>query len=472
MYYGEFSEWRRTKHLSSMILIIIMMMAMSCQPTDHQHRDNDKSTPGASELKAELKQAMMVDPQQLVVREASVVNMPKGGGFYDVVLAVDAHDSTQMIAVSVCKANQQPSACQDSEHLAATIKFGSEALLTDAHDQTLFKLKACVAQDYSLSAESRCGPEHTIIHTLPSGAQDAALLGYEIELNRLRQDFIAWDDKVKQTMSGFQNYIDQCQGGNERAKIAAETRMWILLGALMATFPLQPSAMSTPSSTSSEVDVAANDETKPIWEQFVSDFKQTIDVMDTSAITQATECAQSYNEQGKGGLSAMCSLAAAWAFKQKWDQLVQYKNIVNNIGNIALRLNKLRLDLQNFNLDFDLAGIANTMMPSTMGSPTQFVFNTTNAFMDLAATDVILPCGERQRQHNQMDLVFSQFINTSRATQCSLYTQIKNRRQALGLTPLPVDICVEIRTELKTELAKLQPPPSEGLDPPNVGEDP
>lgn len=451
------------------MIIAALGWSFGCLPAP---ADNVNPHQASAALKAELKGALKVDPAQLIVRSAQVVNMPKGGpgrGFYDVVLTVDAPSSTQLLAVSVCSGAD--ATCRQSEHLASTIKFGAEALGGPGTRDVRFKVRACVAGQYSLDAQQRCGPEYQLTAVLPAGSQDEILQGYAAELARLRQGFVQWDRRVKQTMAEFQQNVDKCDDELAKKQEADKTRVWLTIGTLLASVPLQPSAMAAPDPMGEDgvsVEGAADADE---WSSMVAEFEAGMSVLDTSVIQKAQVCAQRNQQNGRGELAAMCSVAALWAARRKWNQLANFR-----VDELAARVRGWQLSLQNFKIpsigewvqNYDFAGLVNSYIPQPMGSPTELMFNMTQAFYDLAATDVILPCGLRQQQKNQLDDAFGQIIKVSRLSQCELYTQVAARRAALQLPPPTVNICTEIEDEIKqqveAEIAKGSSRASEGME--------
>lgn len=458
-----------------LVMMIVVISSSGCLPAASQ---GDYADSGIADLKAELKQALKVDPSQLIVRSAQVVNMPKGGPgseFYDVVLSVDAPSSAQLLTVSVCGVADTAASCRVSEHLTSTMKFGSEALGDRGDGGVRFKVRACVAQEYSLAAQERCGPEYQLTAVLPAGSQDEILQGYAAELDRLRQGFVRWDQQVKQTMAGFQQNIDKCDAELAKKNEADKTRMWLMIGTLLAGIPLQPSAMAAPSPTAEDrLTTTGSATTGSVdgqgWSSMVAEFEQGMSVLDTSVIQRAQTCAQRNQQNGKGELAAMCSVAALWAVKQKWDQIGEFR-----VGELATRLRGWQMSLQNFKIagmggwsewmqDYDFAGLVNSYIPKPMGSPTELLFNVTQAVYDLSATDVVLPCGLRQSQKNKLENSIGHIIKRSRDAQCDLYEQIAARRAALKLPPPKVNICTQIKDEVKAELARVSSGQSEGME--------
>ncbi|MCY4380949.1 MAG: hypothetical protein OXC40_05225, partial [Proteobacteria bacterium] len=174
--------------------------------------------------------------------------------------------------------------------------------------------------------------------------------------------------------------------------------------------------------------------------------EELLDSGDFQEVADGAACTEQASKSGNVAALSLCGLGTFLAAKKKLKLLQQLSP-----GKLQVKFEKWR-NMFNSGFGFEgMSGLVNNYLGPAKGSPIGFGINIMNAFQDLAATHVTLPCEDRQKGHVFLNKAFLLFLPPHRQSVCTVFEKIKQRRIELGLEEPTVDICEEIHQE-KTAL--------------------
>ncbi|MCY4444808.1 MAG: hypothetical protein OXC44_08425 [Proteobacteria bacterium] len=258
-------------------------------------------------------------------------------------------------------------------------------------------------------SSSPCGPVKEVPYILPPKSTDITLQGYERERAKLQAQLAKYDPEIHKMVTTYQETVDKCMKNNQQA---AEAQFWKslatpILGGLAGSFFPPSEDITNP----------------PGWGVDLEDIKGALN---TSATTETWKKGTEMGKLGYGSAELFYKVRAA---KKAWQKYKTLKSIPGKFKNIYSQIMQGGglFSKSNFN------NLLNFIDGPDSGSAGGFITKAASAVYDLFSTHVTLPCAQRQFTIDLIDNTLSSILADTRATLCTLETNIKTHKESLGI---------------------------------------